>query len=227
MKILQLIRDWSEVWPLLLPLTVIILKRPGGNRIGILVGYVITAFFLNLLANLMVEFYYLVPASLHVKGMVNNNLLYNIHSIVRVLLLSWYIMSVRSYRFPIFLYLLLCAYVIFVVYHFVDSSPLFLSSYLYAAESGVLLVMSLFYFFHSIQDEGTTNWLKHPSFLVCAGVCLYEVITFFIFLFFYPLSEQDQAFFVVSMRIYNIAFIMLCIMFALALYRSRRRSGVR
>src|SRR6185436_2876762 len=133
--------------------------------------------------------------------MINNNIVYNIHSMFRVLLFSWYIINIRQYQFTFFFKTFLVAYLVFIFINFtIFESPFFLSTRLFAAESIVLLIMCLFYFFRSIQDESQINWLKHPSFLVCAGISLYVVITFFIFLFFYPLSQKDPEFFVVTMR---------------------------
>jgi hypothetical protein len=167
----------------------------------------------------MLEFYSLLPSWIN----NNNNILYNIHSFVRVILISWYIIMVRQYKYPVILKTTLAAYILWVFINFAFIEPsYFLSTRLFAAESIVLLILCLNYFFRSIHDEGPTNWLKHSSFLVCAGVSFYEVITFFIFLFFYPLSQKDVQFFVVTMRIYSITFIVFCILLALALHRSSK-----
>ena len=224
MKFIQILRDWSEVWALLIPLAVIVFKKKYEKDIRVLIGYVIIAFVLNLAANFMLQFYYLVPKWMYVNGMSNNNILYNIHSIVRVLMFSWYILMVRHYGFSFILKTLLAVYVAFVLINFIFIEPVFfLSTHLFAAESIMLLVICLSYFISSIQDESQVNWIKHPSFFVCAGVTFYEAITFFIFLFFYPLSQKDQSFFLVTMRIYNISFVVLCILLALAFYQSHKR----
>jgi len=224
-KIFQLLLDWSEVWALLIPLTIIIIYKPRGNYIRLLVWYVIIGFILNLIANLMLEYYYLVPSWMYVKGRVNNNIVYNIHSVLRVLLFSWYLISIREYKYPVIQKIFLGAYLLFVFINFIFlQSPLFLSTNLYAAESIVLLIMCLAYFFRSIQDESQTNWLKHPSFLICTGISLYEGITFFIFLFFYPLSKKEPEFFVVTMRIYTFTYFLLCLLLALAFYKTKKQT---
>jgi len=226
MKFLQTLSDWSEVWALLIPLIVIIVSRPKEKQIRVLVWYVIIGFILNFATTFMIEFRNLVPSWLYIDNMINNNIVYNIHSMFRVLLFSWYIINIRQYQFTFFFKTFLVAYLVFIFINFtIFESPFFLSTRLFAAESIVLLVMCLFYFFRSIQDESQTNWLKHPSFLVCAGISLYEVITFFIFLFFYPLSQKDQEFFIVTMRIYSITFVMLCILLSLAFYSSKKQQS--
>ena len=225
MSVLQYLLYWSEVWALLIPLSVIAFKKPKEKHIRILVWYVIIAFILNLTANLMANFFYLAPKWMYLDGMVNNNILYNIHSIIRVLLFGLYIITIRPYRYSILPKTILAAYLLFILINFIYfASPFYLSTNLFAAESIVLLILSFNYYISSIQDESQTNWLKHPSFLICAGVSLYEVITFFIFLFFYPLIQKDQAFFVVTMQIYAISFLMLCLLLALAFYQSKKQS---
>lgn len=227
MNFWNIILDWSEVWALLIPLLIIVRYRPKGKSAGPLTGYVIAGFLLNLLAICMVEFHQYVPGWMYIDDFINNNIVYNTHSLVRVLFLSAYILAVRPYRFPVLLKTLLAAYLVFILINFsFFSSPFYLDTKLFAAESIVLLLMCFTYFFHSLHDESKTNWLKHPAFIVCTGVCLYEVITFFIFLFFYPLSITNTSFFVVTMRIYTLAFILLCILLAVALYKTAKMKHV-
>jgi hypothetical protein len=231
MKLLQLILDWSEVWGLLIPLIVIIIRKPREKHVRKLIWYVILGFLLNLTATCMIEYYYMVPSWMYIDDQVNNNLLYNLHSFTRVLLLGLYIISLRQYRFTTVLKTILAAYVVFVLINFIFlESPFYLSTRLFAAESIVLLIMCLSYYFRSIQDESHTNWLAHSSFLVCTGVSIYEAITFFIFLFFYPLHNRDSAFAnsefaIVTMRIYTIMFVLLCILLALGIYKSKKESN--
>jgi hypothetical protein len=216
--------DWSEVWALCIPLIVIAIYKPREKKIQILLWYVVAGLILNLGATLMAEYRHLVPRWARINNMVNNNILYNIHSILRVLLFGWYIITVRDYVLTSVLKLLLVIYVIFIAYNFTFGEEFFfLSTRLYATESILLLIVCFSYFFRSIQDESQTNWLKHPSFLVCSGISLYEVITFFIFLFFYPLSEKDPKFFIVTMEIYHIAFVILCVLLASAFYQSKKQ----
>jgi hypothetical protein len=91
----------------------------------------------------------------------------------------------------------------------------------------VLLIMCLFYFFRSIvDDESSVNWLRHPSFIICSGLCLYQVITFFIWLFIYPLFNKninyDMNFAQAMMKVYQYSFIVYCLLLAIGLYRHGR-----
>ena len=222
-SVFRFLMDWSEVWALLIPLIIIIIYKPKEKNIRILISYVIIGFLSNLIATFMVEFYDVMPDWAYRNNMINNNILYNFHSIIRVLFFSWYIITIREYRFSFLLKISLLVYLVFVLFNFIfNESMFYLGTWHYIAESLVLLVICFSYFLSSIQDESETNWLKHPSFLVCAGISLYEVITFLIFLFFYPLSQKDQSFFVVTMEIYHIMFVLLCILLALAFYKSKK-----
>jgi hypothetical protein len=90
--------------------------------------------------------------------------------------------------------------------------------------------MCLFYFFNSILEESQNNWLKHPSFIICVAVFLYQAITFFIFLFIYPMYDntynKDLSFAFLMMRIYQIIFVVFCVLLGVALYRSSKREPV-
>jgi hypothetical protein len=231
MNWINVILDWAEVWALLIPLAVILMHKPKGRHIRFIVWYVIAGFILNFTATFVLEYYYLMPSWMYIDNRVNNNILYNLHSLIRVLFLGWYIMKVRPYKFPLLLKVLFTAYLIFTVANFAFyESPFYLSTRLFSAESIVLLLICLFYFFRSIQDESQVNWLRHSSFLVCMGVCIYEAITFFIFLFFYPLHDKDSAsantaFAEATMRLYTVMYIALCILLAFAMHKSRKETA--
>jgi hypothetical protein len=213
---LNSIINWAEVWALLIPLAVIFFCRPKAPYLKPVIWYVFLALVLNTVATIIVEYYFQMPAWLK-----NNNILYNIHSFLRVILFSLFILTVRQYLYPTILKIVLAVYVVFVVvnFSFIDS-PFFISSNHFAAESIVLLFFSLSFFLRSMLDESNVNWLKHPSFLVCAGISLYEAICFFIFLFFYPIALKNREFGELTMSIQGIIYVVFCIFLALALYSS-------
>ena len=211
----------SEVLALLIPLIVLLVHRPAGPGIGYIKLYVVIAFVVNLAATILWLFHNQMPSWLR-----NNNILYNIHSVLRVVFFGLYIIHARSYKVGWLNKAALAAYCFFCVLNFsLWESPFFLSSNIFSAESVALLIMCLSYFLSSIQDDSQTNWLKHPSFLICTGVIFYEAITFFIFLFFYPLYKKDIAFSLATMRIYALTFVVLCILLGVALYRSKKPSA--
>ncbi len=181
--------------------------------------YVCIAFLLNSISTTMFVFYKQMP-----PGLKNNNLLYNLHSLARVLFFSWYISKITPKQFLFIYKTIMLVYIIFVLVNFFFfESPFFLSTRLFATESSVLLFLCLSFFLRSMQDESGTNWTGHPSFLICTGVALYEAITFFIFLFIYPMAEKDPDFGEFSLEIYKLTFIVLCSLLALALYRTKKK----
>ena len=214
-NLLEKIINWSEVWALLIPLAIIIIYRPKGDHAHILITYVGIALLLNSVATLMVKFYFSLPGHLR-----NNNILYNIHSLVRVIFFSWYIFSVRKFRDRSLVLTLLAAYLVFLVFNFITNEPpLYINTLHFVAESILLLIMTLLFFFRSMQDD--KNWLNHPAFLVCVGLSLYEAVSFFIWLFFYPLVEQDWEFGDLTMSIYNMIYVVFCVLIAMGLYKIR------
>jgi hypothetical protein len=209
---------WSEVWPLLIPLMVILIHNIRGKEIRPVILYVLLALLLNLTANLVSIYRARLP-----DWMQSNNILYNVHSFIRVLLFGWYFTRLNLLRPVWFPKLLFAAYGLYVIINFVlIESVWILSSGLFAAESIILLTFGITYFSSSIRDESDRNWLKHPSFLICTAVCFYKAITFFIFLFYYPVSESTPQFGILTMRIYAVCFMLFCILLALALYREKK-----
>lgn len=222
MEILKTIRDWSEAWALLIPLAIIFFYKPKGPVTQPIIWYCYAAFILNTFSTTLFVFHNQMPPLLS-----NNNILYNLHSFLRVVFFSWYISKITPRGFLFINKTIFSGYLIFVLVNFVFfESPLFFSSRLFAAESVVLLFLCIAFFLRSLQDESGTNWTKHSSFLVYTGIALYEAITFFIFLFILPMAEKDPEFGRLSLVIYKITFIIFCILLALALYQSKKEKVV-
>jgi hypothetical protein len=226
MKIINFLIDWSEVWPLLIPLAIFMIFRPKGKSVNWLITYIILALLLNTFSVFLVESPHLLPSFLLLDA--GNNLYYNLHSLVMVICFSAYIISVRTYKYPKLLNGLIIAYMLFVVVNFIFfESPLLLNTLHFTIGSIVLLIVCLFYFFRSIvDDESNINWLRHPSFIICTGLCLYEVVTFFIWLFIYPLFNKninyDMKFAQAMMQVYQASFVLFCILLAIGLFRYSR-----
>lgn len=201
-----------------MPLMIIVFYKPDRSKMRYIIAYTILAFFLNLITFFLYVYHSYLPSYLQ-----NNNILYNLSSLIRVLFFGLYIYHIKPYRFQIVHKILFVAYFIYAFVNFAFiQSPFFLSNTFLAAESIVLLIFCLFFFLSFMQDDSETNWLKQPSFLICAGICLYECVIFFIFLFFYVLSQKNPEFGVITLYIYYLVFIILCILLAIALYRSRK-----
>lgn len=217
MDLFTVILEWSEVWALLIPLAVIIGFPTRRYHERPIVIYVIIALVLNSISTIIYIYNTGMPAFLK-----NNNIYYNLHSIARVFFFGWYIIiNLANKRSPVYRFLF-AGYGIFILLNFIFiKSIFFFSTWLFAAESMILLFLCVSYFLQLIQDDSRVQMMKHPSFLVCTGLILYEAITFFIFLFIIPLAKIDPDFGLLCLKIYKITFIILCIMLAAALYKSR------
>jgi len=222
-KILMFLFDWSEVWAPLLPLIILIVFKPAGRNIRWLYYYVPFAFINNFIAIFVLEYAYLVPSSIR----VGNNLFYNLHSFLMVILFTLYISGELSKNKAKLLKLLLVVYSIFVLINFsFFESPILLSTRHFTIGSVILISVCFLYFFRTIMDDSEKNWLNQPSFIICSGLCLYEAITFFIFLFIYPLFDRhvnsDIAFAIKMMYVYEGIFVVFCVTLAVGLYRYRQ-----
>lgn len=225
MKLFDLLRDWSEVWALLIPLIVILVHRPKGSFVKWVTWYVLLGLLFNFLATCMNENYRLFPLWLSMHG---NNIFYNLHSFFMAIFLGWYIVNTWESRYGNILRMLIGGYIFFVIVNFILWESLFkLSTHHFTAGSIVLLILCLSYFLHIlISDNSKINWIRHPSFIICVAVFLYQAITFFIFLFFYPLNNNASAavlsFALFMMRVYQAAFIVFCILLAIGLYKYKK-----
>lgn len=216
--VVKTIRDWSETWGLLIPLLVMLIYQPRAREMRSIRIYVWIGFLVSLAATVMYVYYKQLPASLK-----NNNVLYNLHSFVRVVFFSWFIMQYRFGKSNRVGRSLVASYLIFTSVNFIFwTTPLYFSQLHFVAESIVLLLLCIIFFFRAIRDESETDWIKHPAFLVCAGISLYEAVNFFTFLF-YNLLIEYKSFLKVAWTIHNLTLVVLGIMLALGLYKSKKQ----
>jgi hypothetical protein len=212
---------WSEVWGILIPLAIIIRHRIKTTEMRPVILYVWIAAVLNIISITVAVFYKDVPAWLP-----KNPILYNIHTVARVILFSWFIINTKLLKAFWLFKMVIPVYVLFVLFNFVVllDSPFSFNSKLPPAESIILLSLCISFFLYSIKDDSDTIWMEQPAFIVCTGVSLYEAISFFVFLFFDALSKDNYEFGIVTMKIFSISYVALCILLAVALLRSHRQT---
>jgi hypothetical protein len=217
LEILEQLRRWAEVWPLLIPLSIFLIYRTGDKNLKAIFIYSLISFFLMLIATIQHQFAKELPSNLR-----NNNLFYNLHSIIRTLFFGWYIYQMKQVKQQIFLRYVFILYGLFIlVYLFPYTKLLNFDVILFAAESIVLLIVSLTYFLSSIIDDEVEFSVKDPVFLVCTGISFYEAINFFINLFIFPLYDTNHDLGYIIMKISQCSFIIFCIFIGIAFYRSR------
>ena len=209
---LDLLINWSETLCLLIPLYVIRRFRPWGPAMKLIIRYVIIAFIINFLSNTVAELWHRLPPY------INNNVLYNLHSIVRVYFLSTFLLQTKQLLFRKFLVVLGIMYALFVIINFTFlQNPLILSNTLLSAESIVLLTFSLSFVLGIMLDDSKINWLQQPALFIGTGILLYETINFFSFLFYYLIEKISAVFLDNVLTAHNIVYVIFCIFLAVAL----------
>lgn len=216
--------DWMEVWALLLiPLPFVLKRKNIPSYLKPVKLYVFAALLLNIITLLIWKRLKLEKIGIDISGWPeSNNFVYNIHSIVRFLLFSWFFILLRQHfmhRVKIVLPFIFIAFVIvnFTVFERFYSYEMF-SSLLLATEAVLLLFYCLQYFIFLTLEDRNTSLNKQPGFWIVAGLSIYVAVSFLVFLFFNYLVEHDRDFAIHLFDVHNVAFLILCISIARAFY---------
>lgn len=212
--------DWIEVWALLIPLFFITSAKTSPVYMKPVKIYVVAAFIINLLITLIWKRNKLgitLPDWLH-----SNNFLYNINSLVRLILFSLFFILLKQRFMHRVKIILPVAFLIFVIAYFSFYEDFFnynvFSSLLLAIEAALLLFYCLQYFIYMVLESKSASLKKHPHFWVVTGLSIYVAVSFLIFLFFDYLTKYNQLFARNIWYIHNVAFLILCIFLARAFY---------
>jgi len=220
--------DWSEVWALLIPLMVLLFRRPQPATLKPVIIYLWIAFILNvgidiimILRDYRLEW---VKATFP-EWLKTNNPLYNIHSVARFTCFSIYFMQLQYASFTKFKKFLAAASAIFIVINFSIFENFFnprsFSGNLLATEAYLLLVYCMLYYLSELKDDNK-NLFNGPDFWVVTGLSIYVVVNFFVFLFYLPMIYVDEDLAINIWNVHNIAFIIFCIFITKGLYGSHR-----
>ena len=215
------ILDWSEVWALLIPLAFVLFKKNKSAYLRPLKIYVWVALMLNVGA-ISIWLSNRLNFSNMPDFLQSNNFLYNTHSIVRLLLFSWFFILLNQrfmHRIKAGLPFL---FILLAIINFIFFEDFFnygmLSSRLLATEAAILLFYCLQYFIYLMIDDKGTSLRKYPGFWVITCLSIYVSANFFIFLFYNYLITKNLKLFAVNIwDVHNIVFILLCIGLAIEL----------
>ncbi|HMH32683.1 MAG TPA: hypothetical protein VK543_06610 [Puia sp.] len=182
--------------------------------------YLWAALLLNLVGDVIGDFKRYLPIWLR-----SNNVLYNIHSIIRFACFSYFFQLLgKSFRSTFDIIINLCA-VAFVIFNFVQiehfNNPLHLSGNLLATEAYLLLIYCLQYYLAKLKAE-TGEFGRDKDFWVVTGLSIYVVINFFVFLFYVPLLTENPDLADKMWNVHNLAYISLSIFIAKAFYGPAR-----
>lgn len=214
--------DWSEVWALLIPLFFLFRQRNKSLYLKPIRMYVIIALIINIGA-ISIQKYKAAWGYELGDFFFSNNFLYNIHSVTRLLLFSWFFILLNQRFMHRIKAIIPFAFIAFAIVNFVFFETFFnrynLSSRLLATEAALLLFYCLqYYIFLIIEDKGIP-FLKQPGIWIVIGLTFYVAASFFIFLFYDYLVIHDEDFAIGVWDVHNVFYILLCICIAINFYR--------
>jgi hypothetical protein len=220
----QQILDWLEVWALSIPLIALLKKNKQPGYLKPVIIYLWLALIINLLANISWKFksHYNFPVWYQ-----TNTYFYNVHSIIRFYLFSWFFIKLRQPFFSLLKKIIPVLFLIFILANFLifehfinywyENGKLnsILSSHLLSLEAGFLLLYCLLYYFYLLKEE-QPFFTRLPSFWVVTGLSIFVVIGFPIYLFYTAAIEHSKDFIISIWLLQKCAYLILCILIAKA-----------
>ena len=218
------ITDWSEVWALLIPLFFLLRQKNKSPYLKPVKLYVIIYLIINIAAISIQK--YKIQWGYHPGDFLySNNFLYNIHSIIRLFLFSWFFILLNQKFMHRVKAIIPFAFIAFVIINFVFFENFFnrysLSSRLLSIEAALLLFYCLQYFIFLILEDKGITFNKQPGIWIVTGLTFYVAASFFIFLFYDYLVQHDKHFAVDVWDVHNIFYTFLCICIAITFYKKR------
>lgn len=194
--------NWSEVWPLAIALTILLLFKQKEN-VRTLVWLTIVTFIFHFSGTFISMCNDKVPESFK-----NNNIIYNLLSIIKPLFVGFYLLQLSQLKQYSFLKFTLYTFLLFSLINFLLFESLFIySSHMVLASSALMLIFTLTFFLDAMIDDEIPLPLKHPAFFICTAISISESINFFIFLFLFPVFSANKEFGLLIMQISSYAFI--------------------
>jgi hypothetical protein len=213
---LQQILDWLEVWALFIPLFVVFTKSKQTGYLKPIIIYLWLALIINLLANISWKFkaHYNLPIWYQ-----SNTYFYNIHSVTRFFLFSWFFIKLKQPFFPTLKKIITVLFLIFLAVNFIFFQNFFdtriISSRLMAIEAGFLLLYCLQFYLYLLKEE-ETSFSQLPSFWIVTGLSIFVVVGFPIYLFYEVAVEQNKYFIINIWIVQKVAFLIFCLFIAKA-----------
>jgi hypothetical protein len=159
----------------------------------------------------------------------NNNFLYNLGSIIRLLCFAWFFILLRQRFMHRVKAVIPFAFIAFVIVNFMFFEKFIpmtrhesFSSRLLATESALLLFLCLQYYIYLILEERISELTRQQGFWVVTGLSVYVAANFFIFLLYDYLTDVKRHFAVNIWDVHNAVFIILCIFIAAQFYQENK-----
>jgi len=224
------ILDWSEAWAPLIPLAFLLVYKNKTPYLKPVRIYLPLAFLINLVIDLLADYKYKWGLK---EGdfLWNNNVFYNLQSVLRLVLFAWFFNLLRQRFMHRLKAIIPYAFIVFVLVNFIffeNFIPMTrreaFSSRLLTTESALLLFFCLQYYIYLIIEEKTTGLKWQPGFWVVTGLSIYMAASFFIFLFYEYLTDAKRNFAVNIWDVHNVVYIIFCIFIAKQLYQEYKKS---
>lgn len=217
---LQHILNWSEVWALVIPLTVLYFHPKQPAILKPVIVYLWLALIINTFGDIIAD-YKRVWHFPH--WLQSNNPLYNIHSVIRFCCFSWFFITRKEAYFTIAKKTIPVAFAILFIINFSFLETFFyynsFSDHLLSAEAFLLLIYCLLYYLGQLKAD-TESFTGTPDFWIVTGLSIFVVINFFVFLFYKPMYEQNEQLAADIWNVHNVAYIIFSFFIAQAFYVS-------
>lgn len=231
-KILKEIFDWSEVWALLIPLTIYLIKRPKAPWVRPILTYLLIAFFFNAIIDLTWKskhygyedlsrrvFWWLYLGE---ENRLYNTIFYNLFSFARVATFAWFFLKINT-DYKKFYTIILLVFILFYVINFgLIQNILVFSSRVLAFDAGILLVFCLSYFYKINLDDSIASPIALPQSWVVTGLTLYTAVNFFIFFFYSYITDANKQYAKDIWNVHNFSYIMLNIFIAISFWKAKK-----
>jgi hypothetical protein len=216
LNFLSKIYYYSEVWMLLIPIALFYIKKEQPAYMKPIKIYVWVALFLSSLCYSVDIFFEALP-----KNLRSNTIIYNLHSLGRFLLFSWFFIQVKPQYFKrINIFIIGLFLTIFLIYFsFFDNffNKNYISGDMMSGESFFLLCLSMVYYLTILRSENP-RFTNRKDFWVVTGLAIFCAINFFIFLFYMPLLTESIKVAINIWEIYIVAFNIFIIFLSIAIY---------
>ncbi|UOE47330.1 hypothetical protein MTO98_23265 [Mucilaginibacter sp. SMC90] len=217
-QLIEGISDWSEVWALLIPLAILYLKKKQPAFIKPVATYLWAALIINVTIDVVWKLKTVLPRPYN-----TNNYLYNVHSIIRLLLFSSFFIKLnqqflsKTKRIAPYIFLGFALINFSFYQNFFDYGQL--SSRLLSFEAIIMMFYCMqYYLFKITEDEEPGK--KQPDFWIVTGLGIYYTINFFIFLLYNELTVRLHNFAISLWNIHNFTYTILCVFIAKGLYET-------
>lgn len=212
----MIILNWSEVWAVLIPLFVLLSRRHQPAFLKPVIVYLWAALIINLAADIIGDFRSLLPS--WIQG---NNILYNIHSVIRFACFSLFFIRLAQPAFVQIKKALPLLFILFITINFsvVESffTPGHLSGNLLAAEAYLLLIYCMSFYLSQVKEDKKIL-IQDKAFLVVTGLSIYVVSNFFVFLFYVPMIRANPQLAANMWYVHNFSYLILCLAISRSFY---------